>query len=49
VDPPATTIHDGDDPASAIRDVLATPGVVEVHSNVTYGCFMFVATDRGRC
>jgi hypothetical protein len=42
---PATTMHDGTDPEAALRAVLETPGVVEVHSrNVTYGCFMFVAT-----
>jgi hypothetical protein len=39
---PATRVHDGHDPESAIRDVLADPAVVEVHSrNVAYGCFMF--------
>jgi hypothetical protein len=42
---PATTMHDGSDPLTALRSVLAHPGVVEVHSrNVTYGCFMFIAT-----
>jgi hypothetical protein len=42
---PATTTHDGSDPAAALRDVLAQPGVAEVHSrNVAYGCYMFAAT-----
>jgi hypothetical protein len=46
---PATTIHDGSDPVTALGAVLAAPGVVEVHSrNVTYGCFMFVATAAAR-
>ncbi len=39
---PATTVHDGSDPESAIAEVLAAPGVVEVHSrNIAYGCYMF--------
>jgi hypothetical protein len=42
---PATTRHDGTDPADALARVLAEPGVVEVHSrNIDYGCFMFSAT-----
>jgi hypothetical protein len=42
---PATTTHDGSDPAGALARVLAEPGVVEVHSrNIAYGCFMFAAT-----
>ncbi|GAA3843477.1 DUF1203 domain-containing protein [Amycolatopsis tucumanensis] len=42
---PATTVHDGTDPVAALGEVLAAPGVVEVHSrNVAYGCFMFAAT-----
>ncbi|MCW2758246.1 MAG: hypothetical protein JWO46_1992 [Nocardioidaceae bacterium] len=41
---PASRWHDGTDPESVLRDVLAEPGVVEVHSrNIAYGCFMFVA------
>jgi len=41
---PATTTHDGSTPVQALTQVLAEPGVVEVHSrNVVYGCFMFVA------
>jgi hypothetical protein len=39
---PATTVHDGIDPARVITDLLGEPGVVEVHSrNIAYGCFMF--------
>jgi len=42
---PATRTHDGGDPEAAIMDVLAEPGVVQLHSrNVTYGCYMFTAT-----
>jgi hypothetical protein len=42
---PATTVHDGTDPVTALERVLAEPGVVEVHSrNIDYGCFMFSAT-----
>jgi hypothetical protein len=42
---PATRTHDGADPATALADVLAQDGVVEVHSrNIAYGCFMFTAT-----
>ena len=41
----ATTTHDGSDPANALADVLAQPGVVQVHSrNIAYGCYMFTAT-----
>ncbi len=42
---PATRVHDGSDPEAALVEVLAEPGVVEVHSrNVAYGCFMFVVS-----
>jgi hypothetical protein len=42
---PATRLHDGSDPESAIAAVLAQPGVVRVHSrNVAYGCYMFTVT-----
>jgi Protein of unknown function (DUF1203) len=42
---PASRTHDGTDPVAALEEVLATPGVVEVHSrNIVYGCFMFAAT-----
>ena len=41
---PATRVHDGTDPERELTEVLATPGVVEVHSrNVAYGCWMFAA------
>lgn len=43
----ASRIHDGNTPESALDDVLAQPGVVEVHSrNTVHGCFMFAATRR---
>jgi len=42
---PASTTHDGSDPEAVLAQVLATPGVVEVHSrNIAYGCYMFTAT-----
>jgi hypothetical protein len=42
---PATRLHDGRDPETAIAAVLGEPSVVEVHSrNVAYGCFMFTVT-----
>ena len=42
---PATRVHDGTDPAAALAEVLAEPGVVEVHSrNLAYGCYMFRVT-----
>jgi hypothetical protein len=42
---PATREHDGADPERAIAEVLAQPGVEQVHSrNVAYGCFMFAVT-----
>ena len=42
---PATRVHDGTDPSSALAEVLAEPGVVEVHSrNLAYGCYMFRVT-----
>lgn len=38
----ATRVHDGSNPEAAIAEVLAEPGVVEVHSrNIAYGCYMF--------
>ncbi len=41
---PATRVHDGTDSERELAEVLATPGVVEVHSrNVAYGCWMFAA------
>jgi hypothetical protein len=45
---PATRVHDGADPERELAEVLATPGVVEVHSrNVAYGCWMFAAVPAG--
>ena len=42
---PASRTHDGSDPESAIEEVLAARGVVEVHSrNIVYGCFNFAVT-----
>ena len=42
---PATTMHDGTDPETAIDALLSEPGVVLVHSrNVLYGCYMFAVT-----
>lgn len=42
---PATRTHDGTGAESVLAEVLAEPGVVEVHSrNIGYGCFMFAAT-----
>jgi len=44
---PATRTHDGANPSAALAEVLAAPGVVEVHSrNLAYGCYMFAATHR---
>lgn len=41
---PASRAHDGTDPERELAEVLAAPGVVEVHSrNVAYGCWMFTA------
>ncbi|CRK58722.1 hypothetical protein [Alloactinosynnema sp. L-07] len=45
---PATTVHDGTDPESAIVKQLAEPGVAWIHSrNVAYGCYMFTITAAG--
>ena len=45
---PATRVHDGTEPERAIAEVLAQPGVVEVHSrNVAYGCYMFSVVRGG--
>ncbi|HKT01628.1 MAG TPA: DUF1203 domain-containing protein [Rugosimonospora sp.] len=41
----ATRTHDGSDPESAVAEILAAPGVVQVHSrNIAYGCYMFAIT-----
>lgn len=42
---PATRAHDGTDTEAVLAEVLATDGVVEVHSrNIAYGCYMFRVT-----
>jgi hypothetical protein len=42
---PASRQHDGSEPEQALAQVLAEPGVVQVHSrNIVYGCYMFAAT-----
>jgi len=42
---PATRFHDGSDPEATIAEILADPGVVEIHSrNIAYGCYMFAIT-----
>jgi hypothetical protein len=42
---PASRMHDGSDPERAVAEVLATEGVVTVHSrNVVYGCYMFAVS-----
>jgi hypothetical protein len=42
---PATRLHDGRDPEREIGDVLAEPGVVQVHvRNPSYGCYLFAVT-----
>ncbi len=44
---PATRTHDGQDPEAAIAEVLAEPGVVQIHSrNLAYGCYMFTITKE---
>jgi hypothetical protein len=41
---PASRVHDGNHADRQLAEVLATPGVVEVHSrNIVYGCWMFTA------
>jgi hypothetical protein len=41
----ATRVHDGQDPEIVIAGLLATPGVVQIHSrNVAFGCYMFTIT-----
>lgn len=43
----ASRTHDGTDPERELEEVLAAPGVVQVHSrNILHGCFMFVAVSR---
>ena len=44
---PASRQHDGSDPEAELAELLAEPGVVQVHSrNIVYGCYMFTATRR---
>jgi hypothetical protein len=44
----ATRMHDGHDPEAVIAEMLAAPGVVQIHSrNVTWGCYMFAITRAG--
>ncbi len=46
---PASTLHDGNDLAATVADVLAQPGVVQVHlRNVVYGCINAVATPMAQ-
>ena len=41
----ATRVHDGSDPDAATAEILADPGVVEIHSRtIAYGCYMFAIT-----
>jgi hypothetical protein len=41
----ATRMHDGHDPEAVIAEMLAEPGVKQIHSrNVAWGCFMFTIT-----
>jgi uncharacterized protein DUF1203 len=41
----ATTVHDGQAPETVIAELLAVPGVAQIHSrNVAYGCYMFAIT-----
>jgi hypothetical protein len=42
---PATRVHDGRNPEAVITEMLADPGVVQIHSrNVAYGCYMFTVS-----
>jgi hypothetical protein len=44
----ATRVHDGQDPEAVIAEMLAEPGVAQIHSrNVAYGCYMFAITRAG--
>lgn len=45
----ASHTHDGSDPERELTELLAAPGVVEVHSrNIVHGCFMFVSRSARR-
>jgi hypothetical protein len=40
-----TRVHDGQDPEKVIAELLADPGVAQIHSrNVAWGCYMFTVT-----
>ncbi len=42
---PVTRVHDGTRPEAVIAEMLAEPGVTQIHSrNVAYGCYMFAVT-----
>ena len=44
----SSRLHDGEDPETVIRSMLADPDVVQIHScNIVYGCYMFAATRSG--
>lgn len=41
----ATMVHDGQDAEKVIAELLAEPGVVQLHSrNIAWGCYMFAIT-----
>ena len=41
----ATTQHDGQSPEAVIAELLADPGVAQIHSrNIAWGCYMFRVT-----
>ncbi|MBA3369235.1 MAG: DUF1203 domain-containing protein [Geodermatophilaceae bacterium] len=41
----AAKLHDGEQPETALADLLADPAVVQIHSrNLAHGCFMFAVT-----
>lgn len=41
----ATRTHDGSEPEAVIAEMLATPGVEQIHSrNIAWGCYMFAVT-----
>ena len=41
----ATRTHDGSDPEAVIAEMLADPGVAQIHSrNIAWGCYMFAVS-----
>jgi hypothetical protein len=45
----ATRTHDGQDPEQVIVEMLAVPGVTQIHSrNIAWGCYMFTITAGPR-